>query len=258
MDQSKLDSMLVKDLAVVFSNQLGQRIGEDLSAREVPLLPSREPMVGNLCKLEAIDVGLHSSDLFDVFSLDLEGRDWTYMSHGPFSRLSDFQAWMKGYCLSKDPLFYAVVDGETGRAVGMASYLRINPQSGSIEVGSIHFSQLMKVKPIATEAMYLMMKRAFEAGYRRYEWKCNAFNVPSCRAAERLGFSYEGTFRNHMIVKGRNRDTAWFSILEEEWPPLRDAFETWLSPSNFSETGQQRKRLSALTKSIPVNRMGEE
>jgi RimJ/RimL family protein N-acetyltransferase len=239
---------------MVSHNDLGQEIGADLSSWETPSRPSTSQMVGRFCRLEAISVGGHSKDLFDAFQVDEEGRDWAYMSHGPFDSLTEFQDWMTASCLGNDPLFFAVIDLITGQAIGMASYLRIEPALGSIEVGSIHFSNLMKGKPASTEAMYLMMKRAFEQGYRRYEWKCNAFNVLSCRSAGRLGFSYEGIFRNHMIVKGRNRDTAWFAAIESEWPSIKSAFETWLSSSNFDRNGAQPQRLSDLTKSVLVNR----
>ncbi len=239
---------------MVSRNDLGQKIGADLSSWKTPNWPSASQMVGRFCRLEAINAVDHSKDLFDAFQVDEEGRDWAYMSHGPFDSLTEFQDWMKASCLGDDPLFFAVIDLATGQAVGMASYLRIAPVQGSIEVGSIHFSNLMKGKPASTEAMYLMMKRAFEQGYRRYEWKCNAYNEQSCRSAERLGFSYEGTFRNHMIVKGRNRDTAWFATIEGEWPSIKTAFEAWLSPENFDESGRQVQCLSDLTKALLVNR----
>ena len=146
-------------------------------------------------------------------------------------------------CRGSDPLFYAVVDAATGGATGVASYLRIDPANGSIEVGHINYSPLLQRTPAATEAMYLMMWHVFELGYRRYEWKCNALNAASCAAAERLGFSFEGIFRQAAVVKGRNRDTAWYSLIDEEWPALREAFQRWLAPSNFDGQGRQRTRL---------------
>jgi RimJ/RimL family protein N-acetyltransferase len=154
---------------------------------------------------------------------------------------------VKAVCLGDDPLFFAIVDAKTGRAVGLASYLRIDPRVGSIEVGHLRFSSLLQRTPAATEAMALMMRRAFELGYRRYEWKCDALNAPSRAAAERLGFEFEGIFRQARLNKGRNRDTAWFSILDREWPALRPAFERWLDPANFDANGKQRARLSELT-----------
>jgi RimJ/RimL family protein N-acetyltransferase len=148
---------------------------------------------------------------------------------------------------TSDPLFFAIVDKALKRAVGVASYLRIDPRHGSIEVGHLMFSPLLQGKPAATEAMFLMMERAFEMGYRRYEWKCNALNEPSRRAAQRLGLSYEGLFRQAAVVKGRNRDTAWYAAIDQEWPALKAAFQKWLEPSNFDEGGRQRVALSTLT-----------
>jgi RimJ/RimL family protein N-acetyltransferase len=146
-----------------------------------------------------------------------------------------------------DPLFFAIVERAANRPVGMAAYLRIMPAAGSIEVGAIHYSPLLAGTTGATEAMYLMMKRAFELGYRRYEWKCDSLNAPSRVAARRLGFTYEGTFRQAAVYKGRTRDTAWFSIVNSEWPRLREVFERWLDPENFDVDGRQRSRLSDMT-----------
>ena len=149
-------------------------------------------------------------------------------------------------------MFYAILDQDNDRPLGAASYLRIAPAAGSIEVGNIAFSPLLQRRPGATEAMYLMMKWAFEAEYRRYEWKCDALNVPSRRAAQRLGLSYEGEFRQALIYKGRNRDTAWYAAIDSEWPRLRAAFETWLDEADFDPDGRQRQSLSALTHPILV------
>ena len=155
--------------------------------------------------------------------------------------------WISTDCLGDDPCFFSVIDLASGRAVGVASYLRIDPANGVIEVGHIHFSPLMQGKPISTEAMYLMMRQVFDVlGYRRYEWKCDALNEPSCAAARRLGFLFEGTFRQATMYKGRNRDTAWFAILDREWPLAREAFEAWLAPDNFDEEGVQLERLPVL------------
>ena len=144
-------------------------------------------------------------------------------------------------------MFFAIIDRGSGKPVGVASYMRITPAAGTIEVGHIHFSEKMKRSPIATEAMYLMMKKAFDLGYRRYEWKCDSLNAPSRAAAARFGFRYEGIFRQALVYKGRNRDTAWFSIIDSEWPAVRKAFETWLDPGNFDEKGKQKVRLAELT-----------
>jgi RimJ/RimL family protein N-acetyltransferase len=146
-----------------------------------------------------------------------------------------------------DPVFFAIHGLQTGRWAGVASYLRITPEAGSIEVGHINLSPELQRTRAATEAMYLMMGRAFEAGYRRYEWKCNALNLGSRRAAQRLGLSYEGVFRQAAVIKGRNRDTAWFAAIDGEWPALKAAFETWLDPANFDDSGRQRRSLAVLT-----------
>lgn len=175
-----------------------------------------------------------------------DGSNWTYLPYGPFETLESYLDWMEKTCRGSDPQFYAIVDKSTGKAVGIASYLRINPAAGSIEVGHINYSPLLQQKPAATEAMYLMMKNAFELGYRRYEWKCDALNAKSRVAAQRLGLSFEGVFRQATMYKGRNRDTAWYATIDGEWPALKDAFEQWLAPSNFDEQGQQRQRLSDL------------
>jgi RimJ/RimL family protein N-acetyltransferase len=172
---------------------------------------------------------------------------WTYMPYGPFASLDEHQAWCRQMAASDDPLFYAIIDSASNRAVGVASYLRIEPMLGAIEVGHIAYSPLLQRTAAATEAMYLMMRRAFaELGYRRYEWKCDALNQPSRRAADRLGFTFEGTFRQAIIYKGRNRDTAWYSVIDSEWPDLKARYEAWLAPSNFDEKGVQRQSLGEL------------
>jgi RimJ/RimL family protein N-acetyltransferase len=152
-----------------------------------------------------------------------------------------------------DTVFYAIKNLRTGAYEGVASFLRISPEAGSIEVGHINMSPRLQRIPAATEAMYLMMQWAFEVGYRRYEWKCNAANIPSRRAAQRLGLSYEGVFLQAAIVKGRNRDTAWFASIDSEWPALKEAFKAWLDPSNFDANGRQNERLSDLTRLVRPN-----
>lgn len=203
-------------------------------------------MPGRLCRLEVVSRDQHSEELFNAYALDPENRNWTYLPYGPFTQLAEFQVWMANSCLGDDPCFYTVIDQETGKAVGLASYLRINPAVGVIEVGHIHFSPLMQGSAMSTEAMYLMMKLVFDdLGYRRYEWKCDALNVPSCAAAKRLGFEFEGVFRQATIYKQRNRDTAWYSILDQEWPVIKQAFEAWLSSDNFEASGVQKTSLSS-------------
>jgi RimJ/RimL family protein N-acetyltransferase len=213
---------------------------------KVPERPTRSTMEGRYCRLEPLEPERHAEDLYVTNAVDSQGRNWTYLPYGPFESLASYRVWMEKDCTSEDPLFFAIVDQSTNRAVGVSSYLRIDPNSGSIEVGHINYSPQLQRTTGATEAMFLMMKNAFELGYRRYEWKCNALNAPSRRAAERLGFSFEGVFRQAAVLKGRNRDTAWYSVIDPEWPALRAAFEKWLEPSNFDPTGQQFVSLKTL------------
>jgi RimJ/RimL family protein N-acetyltransferase len=235
-------------------NDLGQPIGFPVPDWKPPPVPPRETMQGRYCRLEPLSPDLHAKDLFEANALDKEGRNFTYLLHGPFDTLEAYETWMADFCLKNDPLFFAVVDSQTDKATGIASYLRITPSAGSVEVGNINFSPLLQRTPAATEAMYLMMKRAFELGYRRYEWKCDALNTPSRKAAERLGFSYEGIFRQALVYKGRNRDTAWYAVIDQEWPRLEAAFQKWLDPSNFDQNGKQRVTLRDLTESLLLAR----
>lgn len=232
------------------SNHLNQPVGHVVDAWQPPPPPPREPMEGRFCCLEPLDPMRHAESLYAANALDVEGRNWTYLPYGPFDSLDSYRAWMERQCCGSDPLFYAIVDLANGKAVGIASYMRITPGSGSIEVGHINYSPLLQRAPAATEAMYLMMARAFDLGYRRYEWKCNALNASSRAAAQRLGFSFEGVFRQATVLKGRNRDTAWYAAIDQEWSALKEAFLSWLSPANFDEQGKQRSPLSALTAPI--------
>ncbi len=235
-------------------NHLGQPIGEALPQWSPPSRPSREPLEGRYCRVELIDPARHGADLHEANKADKEDRIWTYLGYGPMETLDDYRAWMDLECLGDDPMFHAIIDNASGKAVGVASYLRINPAAGSIEVGHINYAPALQKTPAATEAMYLMMKRAFDLGYRRYEWKCDARNAGSRASAQRLGLSYEGVFRQAMIYKGRNRDTAWYAAIDSEWPALRQAFEDWLEPANFDESGGQRSSLSAATGPLLVSR----
>jgi RimJ/RimL family protein N-acetyltransferase len=214
----------------------GNRIGVPVLDDHTPLVP-RGPLIGSYALLEPIDADKHTSDLFAAFI----GADhlWTYMPHGPFSAESEYRAWVESKQGDQDPYFYAILDQQSRKAIGVASYLRIDPGARSIEVGWITYSPLLQRSRIATEAMFLMMRNAFDLGYRRYEWKCDVLNTRSMRAAERLGMTYEGTFRQATVVKGRNRDTAWFAILDGQWPGMESAFERWLDPANFDATGNQ-------------------
>jgi RimJ/RimL family protein N-acetyltransferase len=231
-------------------NDLGQPVGFPLPGWVCPPIPPREPMKGRFCRLEPLDPDRHAAALFAANAADEQGRNWTYLRYGPFRTLPSYRDWMSTYCLGDDPLFFAIVDRAVGQPVGVASYLAIAPASGSIEVGHIHYSPRLQRSPAATEAMYLLMKRAFEIGYRRYEWKCDALNAASRAAAQRLGLSFEGIFRQATVYKDRNRDTAWYAAIDAEWPALREAFLAWLDPSNFDGKGQQRARLADLTRPI--------
>ena len=205
--------------------------------------------MGTYCRLEPLTADQHAADLFEVFAgHNNPGHNdlWTYMPHGPFESAAEFRDWVLSCEAVTDPLFYAIIDVTTEKATGVASYLRIDPSARSIEVGWITFSPALKRTRVATDAMFVMMRTAFDLGYRRYEWKCNALNQVSRNAALRLGMTYEGTFRQATVVKGRNRDTAWFSILDSEWPAMRHNFENWLSESNFDPRGQQVTRLRPL------------
>jgi RimJ/RimL family protein N-acetyltransferase len=207
--------------------------------------PPREPLEGRFCRVEPLSATHHANSLYDANSLDREGRMWTYLFEGPYADRAEYRAWIEAAEASTDPLFYAIVDAGLGRATGIASYLRIENTHGVIEVGHIAYSPLLQRTSPATEAMYLMMRQAFALGYRRYEWKCDALNAASRRAALRLGFRFEGIFRQAIVYKGRNRDTAWFSIIDSEWPEIDAAFQDWLAPGNFDADGCQRRRLAA-------------
>ena len=219
--------------------------------KEPPVPPSDLVLEGRAVVLEPLRAEAHSALLFK----EIEGEDWLwdYMPVGPFHSAAQFHRFMAQSEQSSDPFFLAIRMKEDKRVVGFASFLRITPASGSIEVGFIMMSPSLQKTPEATEAMYLMMKWAFDAGYRRYEWKCDALNKPSRRAAQRYGFSYEGVFRQATVYKGRNRDTAWFAVIDKDWPALREAFEMWLSPGNFSESGRQREKLGDLTRLVRVS-----
>ncbi|MGR3636122.1 MAG: GNAT family N-acetyltransferase [Shimia sp.] len=210
-----------------------------------PPAPRGDILEGRYARLEPLDAEKHAALLFRAY----QGEDavWDYLPYGPFNSAAQYHRWMREAVSAQDPYFYAIYDKQAGAYGGVASYLRIKPEAGSIEVGNINFAPRLQGTVAATETMFLMMKWAFEAGYRRYEWKCDALNTPSRRAAQRLGLSYEGIFRQALVYKGRNRDTAWFATIDKEWAALREAFELWLSPGNFDAAGQQRERLSDLT-----------
>ncbi len=224
-----------------------QPIGFSIGDWTPPVRPPGEPMIGRYCRLERLDADRDGPSLFDAYALDSEDRNWTYLAQGPFENYAEFHIWLSGMAKLDDPFFFTIIDAESQTSVGIASYLRITPPAGSIEVGYIHYSPLLQRTPAATEAMYLMMEQAFTLGYRRYEWKCDALNAPSRMAAQRLGLSYEGVFRQATVYKQRNRDTAWYATIDREWPDLKQAFEQWLDPNNFDNDRNQKTRLSTLT-----------
>ncbi|WP_070887040.1 GNAT family N-acetyltransferase [Pseudomonas argentinensis] len=209
--------------------------------------PPRAPIDGRFVRLEPLDAQRHGEDLWDA----LQGPDsdpamWDYLPYGPFAERSAFDSWLQDKQGSSDPLFFTVIDKATVRAVGLLSFLRIAPADGCIEIGHIAFGRAMQRSPASTEAIWLLMSLAMDdLGNRRLEWKCNARNARSRRAAERLGFTQEGLFRQHAVIKGQNRDTAWFSIIDSEWPRRREALQRWLAAENFDEQGRQRQRLEA-------------
>ena len=205
--------------------------------------PEAVRLKGRFCRVEKLDVVGHAESLW----MAIKGHDdlWTYMGYGPFQDEMSFLRWIEDRSVLLDPFAYAVVDETSDRAVGIVTLMEIRPAMGVIEMGSIVYSPLLQRTAAATEAQYLMARYVFEElRYRRYEWKCNALNVPSRRAAERLGFTYEGTFRQHMIVKGRNRDTAWYAMTDGDWPAVKAAFEVWLKPDNFDARGAQKRGLA--------------
>jgi RimJ/RimL family protein N-acetyltransferase len=225
-------------------NAFGQPISFPVEGWTARPWPPDTPMVGRTCRVEPLDVERHGAELHEA-NLEGDGRNWTYFGSGPFTDLADYLAWLTRMTAAPDPFFHAIVDATTNKAVGVAAFLRIDPANGVIEVGHINYSPRLQRTTAATEAMFLMMRRVFdELGYRRYEWKCDDLNAPSKAAAERLGFQYEGLFRQALVYKGRNRDTAWFSMLDREWPSMKTAYEKWLDPSNFDGSGRQRIALS--------------
>ena len=231
------------------TNQLGQPIGAPVPGWTPPPRPTRTPMQGRYCRLEPLAM-THAEHLYARYAADVDGAMWTYMPVGPHADMDAMQTWTQDAIDSEDPLHFTIITDDG--PLGTASLLRIDPGSGSIEVGYITFSPALQRTRAATEAMFLMMQWSFDAGYRRYEWKCNSCNLPSRRAAQRLGLSYEGIFRQAQIVKGHNRDTAWFAAIDSEWPALKAAFDTWLDPSNFDAGGQQKQRLADLTRPVLV------
>ncbi len=222
----------------------GQPVGQSVNAYPAAR-PGPVVLEGRFGRIEKLDAARHGENLWNA--VKDEDTLWTYLGYGPFADAAAFTAWLAERATLDDPYSYAVVDGGSGRAIGIATLMEIRPSMRVIEVGHILYGPALQRTPLATEAQYLLARYVFETlGYRRYEWKCNALNAPSRRAAERFGFTFEGIFRQHMIVKGRNRDTAWYSMLDREWPERRRAFEHWLAPENFDAAGRQRANLAAM------------
>ncbi|MFD1883753.1 GNAT family N-acetyltransferase [Paracoccus pacificus] len=212
-------------------------VGRSIAGWTAVPRPGPDRLDGRYVSLERLNAARHAGDIFAANM----GQDWVwdYLGYGPFARVEEYAAWLDGMAQSQDPFFYALIDKAGAKTGGVASYLRIEPGHGVIEIGHIEIAPFLQRTRAASEAIMLMVRWAFENGYRRVEWKCDALNAPSRRAAERYGFAFEGVFRNHMIIKGRNRDTAWFAMTSEDWPAIRAEWDRWLDPSNFDDTGRQ-------------------
>lgn len=223
-----------------------QPVGAPLPDWQPRPCPVGVTLAGRTITLQRLDPERHARSLFDAYAADTDGRLWTYLAQGPFPQFRDFEAWLRLHAADPTLVSYALVNPDDGLALGIASYLRIDPPVGSIEIGHLCFAPALQRSTAATEALYLLLRHALdELGYRRCEWKCDQLNAASRRAAERLGFCYEGTHRNARVYKGRNRDTAWYSIIDREWPSLRQSLQAWLAPENFDADGRQRSRLGS-------------
>ncbi len=229
-----------------------RQFGDALIDWSVPSRPKDAPLSGRYVCLEPLNADRHAKALYACYAE--QDEVWDYLPYGPFATYSEYHSWVADVAGAADPFFFAVRNLKNESYEGVLSFLRITPESGSIEVGHINFSPRLQGTPPATEALYLTLAWAFSAGYRRFEWKCDALNLASRRAAQRLGLSYEGVFRQATIYKNRNRDTAWFAGIDAEWPALQRAYETWLDPVNFDQEGRQVQRLSELTRPILVAR----
>ena len=226
------------------------KFGEIVESFSIPPHPKGISIEGRLVDLKPLNSNKYAKELFLSNSLDEKGINWAYLPYGPFDSQVNYTKWIKSFEEGDDPVFFAIISKKLKKAIGIASFLRINPTKGLIEVGHINYSPLLQKTTEATEAMFLMMKWVFDNGYRRYEWKCNALNLKSRRAAQRLGFSYEGVFRQMTISKGRNRDTAWFAIIDKEWAEIERCFDQFLSESNFDNNGKSKVSLNSLTESL--------
>lgn len=227
-------------------NHFGQLVGDALPDWQPRPYPQRQTLQRRLCYLEPL-AGKHAEALFAAHQLAPDTRSWTWLLREPDSSVEEFSAWVAGLTGLSDPIHFAVIDRQTRQPVGSLALMRIDANNGVVEVGHVHFSPLLSRTAMATEAHWLLMRYVFDTlGYRRYEWKCNSLNEPSRRAAQRLGFHYEGRFRQALVIKGHNRDTDWFSIIDAEWPQIDSAMQKWLASDNFSADGQQIRTLESL------------
>ena len=226
-------------------NQLGQPIGDALPDFQPGGLPNLERIEGQYVIIERLSKDKHGADLYEVYGPDSPADMWTYLFQTPVQNQEEWSQLLDQMLAAQDRFHYAIVDKESGKALGTFALMRIDRNNRVIEVGAVTYSPELKRTRLATEAQYLLACYVFEGlEYRRYEWKCDALNQPSRRAAERLGFTYEGRFRQALVYKGRNRDTDWLSMIDKDWPAVKSRLEKWLSPDNFDEKGQQIKALS--------------
>lgn len=228
------------------TNAFGQPIGAPLPDWSAPPVPARAPVDGRRCRLEPLDPDRHADALFAAHAAAPDDRAWTYLPAGPFDDADAHRTWVADAAARDGFRFFAVVTPEHGPC-GVAAYLRIDPPNGVLEIGHLAFSPHLQRTPAATEALHLLIDHAFALGYRRVEWKCDSRNAPSRAAARRLGFAFEGVFRQAVVTRGRNRDTAWYALIDTEWPALRDVHRAWLTPENFDADGRQRTRLAERT-----------
>lgn len=221
-----------------------QTVGFSVTNWQGAKKPMPSVLTGRFCWLEPLNTEKHSADLYAAFTHNTDNSLWTYLPYGPFADAHAYTTWLNEKQAAHDTLFYSIMDIKTRKPVGVIAYLRIDPSNGVIEMGHVVFSPLLQRTPMATEALFLLIQQVFDIwGYRRCEWKCDALNAASRRAAERLGFQFEGVFRQARVYKNRNRDTAWFAIIDKDWAALQSAFSAWLSPENFDAQGIQRQRL---------------
>ena len=227
------------------TSQMQRPIGPIVDPLPPGNLPDLRPLPGRWMRLDALSVAHHGGALYKSFAgKDPVNHIWTYMPYGPFAEEANFLSWLKDREAARDPWFYTFIKRATGESLGMGAFMRADPGNGAIEIGNIWMAPSLQQTREATEIIYLMIRHAFDdLGVRRLEWKCDALNAPSRKAALRFGFSFEGIFRQHFIIKGRNRDTAWFSMINTEWPTMRDGFEAWLAEDNFDEAGRQKMKL---------------